>query len=114
MEYGILNAKIVSADISMTDHSVLTYSLELQGDSWGCSFGGYVIGRGYLGAEEFEGSAKGLEAIMRIMDTVGVEKWSDVPGRYVRVESQGISTPITKIGNIISDKWFDQREFFST
>ena len=109
----IENAKIASADLDMSDHGVLTYYLTLEGRSWGCNFGGIVIGNGYLGAKEFTGSDKGIEAIMRIMDTVGVERWNDLKGKYVRVYTGGWGNTINKIGNIIEDKWFDQKEFFS-
>ena len=108
----IENAKITYADLSMEDHGVLCYTLTLEGAGWGCNYGGYVIGKGYLGAKKFEGSAKGTEAIMRIMDTVGVSKWSELNGKYVRVVNNGWGSVITKIGNIISNKWFDEKEFF--
>ena len=110
----IENARIVKADLSMADHGVLCFELQLDGNGWGCNFGGYVIGRGHLGAKEFDGmSSKGTEAIMRIMDTVGVEKWSQLNGKYIRVVSEGWGGIIHKIGNIIEDKWFDANEFFS-
>ena len=73
----------------------------------------YCIGHGYLGADHFDGSAKGMESIARVMDTVGVSRWEDLPGKYVRVADVGWGTTITKFGNILEDKWFDCREFFS-
>ena len=112
-ETAIENAKITHTDLSMADHGVLTFTLTLEGAGWGTNYGGYVIGKGCLGAKTFEGSAKGTEAIMRIMDTVGVERWNDLKGKYVRVYTGGWGATITKIGNIISDKWFDIKEFFS-
>jgi len=109
----ISNAKITKADLSMEDHGVLTYGLTLEGKGWGVCFGGIVIGKGYLGAKEFSGYDKGTEAIMRIMDTVGVSKWSDLTGKYVRVVNKGWGRTVDVIGNIIEDKWFDQKEFFN-
>ncbi len=76
--YKIENAKITSADLSMEDHGCLTFNMVLDGGGWGCNYGGYCLGHGYLGANEFEGSSKGLEYIMRIMDTVGVSRFSDL------------------------------------
>lgn len=113
MSVDISNAKIEHASITMADHGCLTWYLSLKGSGWGVNIGGYVIGHGYLGAKEFKGSEKGTESLMRIMDTVGVEKWEDLPGKYVRVYSEGWGSIITKFGNIIEDKWFDCREFFS-
>jgi hypothetical protein len=108
----IVNALIENVSLSMADHGVLCYYLTLETNSGGCNFGGRVIGKGELGAEEFEGCAKGTEALMRIMDVVGVEKWEDLKGRYVRVELPGWGGVVDRIGNIIDDKWFSQKEFF--
>ena len=113
MSIEISNAKIENASITMADHGCLTWYLSLKGSGWGVSIGGYVIGHGYLDAKEFKGSEKGTESLMRVMDTIGVEKWEDLPGKYVRVYSEGWGSQITKFGNIIEDKWFDCREFFS-
>lgn len=116
METEILNAKITSTSITMADHGVLTFWVTVQGGGWGCSIGGYVIGNGYLDADDdfFKGFGAGLEAMMRIMDTVGVDKWEDLKGKYVRcVLNDGLGGTITKIGNITKDKWFDLKEFFA-
>ena len=115
MAKEIVNARITGTRISMADHGCLTFWVYLEGKGWGCGYGGYCIGRGYLGADEFSAeNGHGLEAMMRIMDVVGVEKWDDLNGKYVRCElnypgSQGIDV----IGNIIKDKWFNIREFFA-
>ena len=109
----IENAQIDKVTISMADHGCLTYFLYLTMAKGGCcGYGGYCIGHGYLGSKNFEGSATGLEAMMRIMDTVGVERWEDLEGKYIRVESDGWGSSINKIGNLMEDKWFDQEEFF--
>lgn len=108
----IENAKITSVDLSMEDHGVLTLRLVLEGAGWGTVLGGYVMGHGYVGADEFSGSPKGIEEIMRIMDTVGVSKFNDMKGKYVRVVLGSWGDSITKIGNIIEDKWFDYKEFY--
>lgn len=110
--YEIENAVITNADLSMSDHGVLTLKLVLQGGGWGCVYGGYVLGHGYLGASEFSGSAAGLEAVMRIMDVIGVDSFLDLKGRHVRVAAKGWGDSIKIIGNIIDDKWFDIDSFF--
>ena len=110
----IENAKISKASISMADHGCLTFMLYLEGASWGCGFGGYCIGTGYLGADEFKAtSGAGLEAMMRIMDTVGVDKWENLNGKYVRCKLTSMSGGIDEIGNLIEDKWFNIMEFFA-
>lgn len=109
----IMNGKIEFVTLSMRDHGCLTYGLGLKFAGGGCVYGGMVIGHGYLGADKFEGSAKGLEAMMQIMNVVGVNRWEDLEGRYIRVEDPGLGKVVSKIGNIIEDKWFDQKEFFA-
>lgn len=110
--YDINNAEIKDVDLSMADHSVLTLEMTLEGNGWGVVYGGYVLGHGYLGAKEFDGSAKGLESIMRIMDVVGVERFNDMQGKYIRVATKGWGSSVKIIGNLIKDKWFDIDEFF--
>lgn len=110
--YDINNAEIKDVDLSMADHSVLTLEMTLEGNGWGVVYGGYVLGHGYLGAKEFDGSAKGLESIMRIMDVVGVERFNDIQGKYIRVATKGWGSSVKIIGNLIKDKWFDIDEFF--
>ena len=115
MQMGeIVNAKIENVSLTMADHGVLCYFLTLKMNGCGVNYGGRVIGKGWLGAnaDEFEGYAKGTEALMRIMDVVGVERWENLKGKYVRVELNGWGETVEKIGNIIEDKWFDQKEFF--
>lgn len=113
--YTVENAKITKADLSMADYGCLTLSMTLEGAGWGVVYGGYCLGKGYLGAEEsdFSGSAAGTEYLMRIMDVVGVEKFQDLKGKYVRVANKGWGSTIKIIGNIIQDQWFDAETFFT-
>lgn len=110
--YEIENALIKGVDISMEDHGCITLSIMLAGDGWGCVFGGYCLGHGYLGAKEFDGYRKGMESIARIMDVVGVSRFNDMKGKYVRVATKGWGSSIKIIGNIVKDKWFDIDSFF--
>lgn len=110
----IENAKITNVSLTMADHGCLTFWITVEGAGWGCGIGGYCIGKGFLGADEFSGYGPGLEAMMRIMDVVGVDKWEDLKGKYVRVKTEGWGGTITCIGNILKDKWFDLKEFFVT
>lgn len=111
--YKIENAQIESTRFTMADHGVLTSYLVLNGHGWGACYGGYVFGNGYLGSEYFEGSASGVEAIMRIMDTVGVDEYEKMKGKYVRVATKGLGSSVKIIGNILDDKWFDYESFFT-
>lgn len=112
--YRIENALITNVDLSMADHGCLELAMTLEGGGWGVVYGGYCLGKGYLGADDdfFDGSAAGMEYLMRIMDTVGIEKFQDLKGKYVCVAiKRGDSVKI--IGNIVKDKWFDAETFFT-
>jgi hypothetical protein len=108
---AIENAKITKAELTMADYGCLTLRLIVEGNGWGVTLGGFVLGSGYLDADEFKGYAKGTEEIMRVMDTVGVERFSDLEGQYVRVEIGSLGDTVTKFGNIIKNKWFDFKKF---
>lgn len=112
--YELLNAEITNVSLNMKDHGCLTLSIALQGAGYGVVYGGYCLGKGYLGADDdfFKDSAKGMEAIMRIMDVVGVESLEDMKGKYVRIANKGLGSSVKIIGNVISDKWFDYESFF--
>lgn len=113
--YEVQNAKITNVSLNMNDHDCLVLDLALDGHGWGCIYGGYCLGKGYLGAndEAFEGSKKGLEAIMRIMNVVGCSDLLDLQGKYVRVATHGIGSSVKIIGNLIDDNlWFDYGTFF--
>lgn len=109
----IENAKITDVTLSMADHGCLTFDIFVDGGGWSCAIGGYRIGYGHLGASEFVAeNGYGLEAMMRIMDVVGVDRWENLVGKYCRVKSDGWGSTIKVIGNIVEDKWFDLEKFF--
>ncbi len=112
--YKIENAEIELVDLSMADHGCLTNDIVLKGGGWSCVYGGFCIGKGYLGCPDdfFHGSPSGIEYIMRIMDTVGVDRFQNLKGKYVRVATKGWGSSIKIIGNILTDKWFDAESFF--
>lgn len=113
--YTIENALVTNVDLSMADYGCLTLAMTLDGGGWGVVYGGYCLGKGYLGADDdfFSGSAAGMEYLMRIMDTVGVEKFQDLKGKYIRVATKGWGDQVKIIGNILKDKWFDAETFFT-
>ena len=110
--YKVENAKITKVDLSMADHGVFCLEMSIDSGGWGCVFGGHVIGKGYLGAKKFEGFPSGIEYIMEIMNVVGVERFNDMKGKYIRVATEGWGSTVKIIGNIIEDKWFDVTTFF--
>ena len=112
--YQILNGKITEADLSMAEHGVLIMLLTLSGDGWGVEYGGHILGKGFVGATGFDSDPKGIEQIMRVMDTVGVAHFKDLNGSYVRIAvHQKDQGRVNVIGNILTDKWFDIADFFA-
>lgn len=111
--FEIQNAQITKVSLNMENHGCLTLNLTVKGEGWGCGCGNYCLGKGYVGAADdfFEGDAKGLESIMRIMDTVGVSEFLDMEDKYIRVALKGLDS-VKIIGNIMEDKWFDYETFF--
>lgn len=106
------NAQITKASLTMESHGCLTIYLTLQGSGRGVQFGGHNLGRGYKGAKTFTGSAKGTEYIMRIMDVVGVSRFEDLEGKYVRVVETDGDSVVKEIGNIVANKWFNVEDFY--
>ena len=112
--YQILNGKITEADLSMAEQGVCIMLLSLAGEGWEVDYGGHVLGKGFVGATEFSSEPKGIEQIMRVMDTVGVAHFKDLKGSYVRIAVHPKDKGrLNVIGNIITDKWFDIEDFFA-
>ena len=113
--YEIQNAEITSVSLSSSDYCCLSLNIGLQGADWGCVYGGYCFGKMYPDSYEkdtYEGSAAGMEAIMRIMDVVEVSRLEDMKGKYIRVATKGWGSSVKIIGNIIKDRWFDYDSYF--
>ena len=49
-----------------------------------------------------------MEFISKILETLEVDTWEDLPDTYLRVEAT--SSKVTKIGHILKDQWFDPQE----
>lgn len=96
----VKNAKIVSTMLGFEDRGILTYMIYLDlagGGSQG--FGGYVLGGDYT-----------TKVVKGILEAVGAESWEKLVGKYVRVESEsGWNGKLTRIGNLLEDKWFDPK-----
>lgn len=112
MKTTIENGRITETMLGTEDRGILTFYLFIELDGGVGGFGGYALD----GWNEKKGmrvaSAAGLQAIAEIMKCVGVKKWEDLAGKYVRCESEGWGGKILRIGNIIENKWFSLEEFF--
>lgn len=109
----IRNAIIFKTQLGREDHGILTFMIFVKfGDGGGCGIGGYVLDERNKDTGERVFSAESMEAVSKILDTVGVDYWEDLKGKYIRVKENGWGSPIDEIGNVLEDKWFNLKEFF--
>lgn len=111
MDAKIENAKIADTKLG-EDHGCLTANIFLEGNGWGCFFGGYCLDHWCAKAGEHH-SSDGYGAIIELMKTLEVESWEELKGQYVRVESEGWGGNITRIGHLMKDRWFSFDEYFA-
>lgn len=111
-ELETVNAKITSTMLGIEDHGILTFFINLEWSGAGQGLGGFALDRHR--EPERLGFGPGLVAIRKILETVGVTNWEDLPGKLVRakVELWGSARPPI-IGHIIEDRWFDLKEFMA-
>lgn len=100
----IKNAKIESTMLGIEDHGIMTCFLYLDYGGSCQGFGGYGLDSYNESLKRRVGTDYGLEFIKCILDTVGVEKWEDLPGKYIKADAD--FDRVRGIGNIIKDKWF--------
>ncbi len=110
----IINARISGTSLGGKDgNGTFMAWLYLEWPGAGVGFGGYGIDEWSesLGRRRDQ-TGSGLEFIRAIMETVGVEQWEDLKGKYIRVDTEGLGGKALRIGNLLEDKWFDPKEFF--
>lgn len=109
----IRNAIIKNVTLGYEDHGILTFDLNLDiSDGTSCMWGGYELDEYDKTLKERVCRSYGLKLLTEVMKTVGVDRWEDLKGKYIRIEDRGLGRPIKKIGNIMEDKWFDIEEFY--
>ena len=108
----ISNARIRSTMLGREDHGIMTFMIYIDASNFSGGIGGFCLDEYSNDIKARVFRAESMEAISEILDVVGVDKWEDLPGKYIRFEDSGWNSTITKIGNIINDKWFDMKKFF--
>lgn len=109
----IKNAQITRTMLGREDHDIFTFMIFVKCESWECGVGGYALDYYDKELSERVYSVKGLEAISKILNVVGVSRWEDLKGKYIRIKDNGWGSTIDEIGNLMEEKWFNLREFFS-
>lgn len=105
----IENGVIVDTSLGNEDHGIFTAFLTIEGDGWGCGFGGYAFDTYDKQAGDRVGHAYGMQFIMEVLKTLEISSWEKLKGAHVRVESQGWGGGIIKIGPVIKNRWFDPK-----
>jgi hypothetical protein len=100
------NALIESTMLGIEGHGIMTCYLMLKQEGTGQGFGGYSLDGPYNHkTKEREHNKVCGYFIKRILETVGVEKWEDLEGKYIRVKGEEWGD-IEAIGHITKNKWF--------
>ena len=109
----VVNAIIESATIVVERGFILSSYISFDYGGAGQSFGGYVLG-GTAGtaAGRHEGPNFAAEWIMGVLRAAGVDNWSKLQGKAVRVRREkGL---VTAIGHIVrDDRWFHAKDAFT-
>ena len=108
----IINAKIRSTMLGRENHGIMTFMIYISADGFDCGIGGYWLDEFNSATQTRVFRAESMEAISKVLEVVGVDKWEDLPGKYIRFEDNGWGSKVTKIGNIIEEKWLNLEELF--
>jgi hypothetical protein len=107
----VVNAKITGTHLGIEDHGILTFFLYLEFDGYHQGFGGYALDTYDKENKMRIGTAYGTDCILNILKVLEVNKWEDLKGKYVRIKRDGTwNEPITEIGHIVNNKWFNIKE----
>lgn len=115
MQYPfITNARIVDADISFSRGFILDCHLTLGFEGAGQGFGGYVLGGNPFDTTAVAARHKDQPNIAAhfiggVLAIAGVEHFSQLKGKIVRVGKEDEWGSILAIGHAIDDKWFDPK-----
>jgi hypothetical protein len=101
---------IEKAEITTGERGFLDAWLSLNFGGTGQGFGGFAL---YLPKSWDHHSIMSVAGhhLFRIMEIAGVENWSDLPGKTIRVEASW--TEIRRIGHIIKNDWYAPQEDFT-
>lgn len=108
------NALIESTMLGYEDHGIFSFNLWLEFDCGCQAAGGYCLDKPLKKDNKFicrVGTKKGMQLIIEVLKTIGVEKWEDLPGKYIRIKAD--MSQVYEIGNLLKDKWLNFKDFFS-
>ncbi len=106
----ILNAKITSADIIIEDHDILTFTIGIDTSAgWSTNIRDFYLD--WTKDGERVPAPYTAKVIRAILETVDARSWSDLVGRYIRIDDNDRRhSTITKIAHVMKDNWIDLRD----
>lgn len=113
----ILNAQITRVSLGYCEHGILTSEIWLKAsDGKSYVFGGYALDEYDKESAKRVATADGFESIIKTMEVVGVSKWEELCGKYVRIfaDQKSNFVFVSRIGNLMEDRWFDIEDFFKS
>lgn len=108
----IEKGRITETMLGREDHGIMTLYLLIEFEKSTYAYGGYALDTYDEKEGKRIGATSGIQAIAEILNCVGVTKWEDLTGSFVRCEHQEKGGKIIRIGNLIEDKWFSFEAFF--
>jgi len=106
----IKNAIIENAEITNDDHGVLSAWVYLDYGGSGQGFGGYALYLPKSFSHHKPNAGYAGRFIWRVMEVAGVERWSALKGKTIRVKAD--HGKVHEIGHIVKDDWFNPSEDF--
>ena len=99
------NAIIDGTMLGREDHGIMTCFVYLKFNGSHQGFGGYGMDEWDEATKERQGGAFGMEFIIQVLKTIGVDNWEQLKGKHCRADHDW--GKVYRIGHIIEDKWFE-------
>lgn len=114
----ILNAQITRASLGYReDSAIFSFDINLIGsDGKNYRFGGYSLDTYDRDLNRRVATSDGLELVIHTLKVIGVSRWEELTGKYVRIivtDKNLQYVNISTIGNLMQDKWLDAEKFWA-
>lgn len=108
----VVNAQIKATSLGVDDGPCFSCWLYLEWPGAGIGFGGYALDEYDKAKNRRCGVGMSIDFLQEIMDVVGVRKWEDLKGKYVRLDTEGWGGKALGIGNLLEEKWLYPQQWF--
>ncbi len=112
--------KIISTQLGIEDHGIMTFMLMFDFGGKRQGFGGYCLDTYDPISKKRVGTAEGCDAILQILNACGVSNWEEIRGKamYALYDSEGFghlikgikSLPFGHGGTLLMENW--QKQWF--